>query len=88
MPLGYIFAFSLDMGLNGLWLGMYSGQFVLCSLYQYWFTNRVDWDAKAKEARERTARDENLLSKEESPFKATPESVKEIQLGPIDKHNV
>jgi Na+-driven multidrug efflux pump len=67
MPLGYIFSFSLGLGLNGLWLGMYSGQFVLCSLYQFWFTIRVDWDAKAREAQERTARDENLLSKEEAP---------------------
>jgi multidrug resistance protein, MATE family len=38
MPLAWTFSFPTGLGLNGLWLGMYSGQFVLCSLYQYWFT--------------------------------------------------
>jgi MATE family multidrug resistance protein len=48
MPLAWVFSFSVGLGLNGLWLGMYSGQVVLCSLYQYWFGMKVDWEAKSK----------------------------------------
>ena len=69
MPLAWIFAYPAGLGLNGLWLGMYSGQLVLCALYQFWFTQKVDWDAKAKEAKERADRDENLIkNKDEAEF--------------------
>ena len=48
LPLGYYFTFHLGndgkgLGLDGLWYGMFSGQFVLVTLYQYFLTQKTNW---------------------------------------------
>ena len=52
------------IGLNGLWYGMFSGQFVLVALYEYFIMKKVDWADCSREAKERTERDANLIQKE------------------------
>ena len=51
LPLGYLFAFHVSeneetgkgMGINGLWLGMLIGQGILCTIYQFLISIRIDW---------------------------------------------
>jgi Na+-driven multidrug efflux pump len=66
IPLGYIFTFMIGnngngIGLPGLWYGMFSGQLVLVSLYQYFLTKQADWHLSSKNAQSRTERDEKLI---------------------------
>lgn len=69
LPLGYIFAFHVGendetgkgMGINGLWLGMFIGQGVLCSIYQFLITFKIDWEAIVIETKNRTEKDEKLI---------------------------
>jgi Na+-driven multidrug efflux pump len=51
VPMGYIFTFVLGggIGLNGLWYGMFSGQLLLCIIYQYFITYKFDWDRIVRE---------------------------------------
>ena len=60
LPMGFIFAFlvstnpysdSKGMGINGLWLGMLMGQGVLCTLYQFFISIKINWEEVSKEMR-------------------------------------
>eukprot|EP00347_Sterkiella_histriomuscorum_P011508 403372185 len=70
LPLGYIFAFHVGenhetgkgMGINGLWLGMFLGQLVLCAMYQFFISFKIDWHAIVKDSQDRAEKDEKLLS--------------------------
>lgn len=65
LTLGYLFTFKLGndghgIGLNGVWYGMFSGQLVLCLIYQYYISYKFDWYKIARESQERSARDLKL----------------------------
>lgn len=67
IPLGYIFTFIVGndgkgWGLNGLWYGMFSGQFVLVVLYQYYIHKKTDWAECSRIAKERTEKDAKLIN--------------------------
>jgi hypothetical protein len=52
------------IGLNGLWYGMFSGQFVLVALYEYFIIKKVDWAECSREAIEKIEKDAKLIQKE------------------------
>ena len=52
------------LGLSGLWYGMFSGQFVLVALYEYYIIKKTDWAECSRVAKERTDKDAKLLQKE------------------------
>jgi Na+-driven multidrug efflux pump len=59
VPAGYLFTFVLGggragkpgMGLHGLWYGMFSGQLLLCIIYQFFISFKFDWDEIVRESR-------------------------------------
>ncbi|KAG2799098.1 hypothetical protein PC116_g24602 [Phytophthora cactorum] len=54
VPLGLLLAFSLEMGLLGLWLGLNAG-FIASGLFStYWLAFRANWAMLAYQALERT----------------------------------
>ena len=69
IPLGYIFTFIVGndgkgFGLSGLWYGMFSGQFVLVALYEYYIIKKTDWAECSRLAKERIDKDAKLIQKE------------------------
>ncbi|CEG46864.1 multidrug oligosaccharidyllipid polysaccharide flippase superfamily [Plasmopara halstedii] len=54
VPLGLFLAFTLDLGLLGLWLGLYVALISSGIFSTYWLTFRADWTSLAYKARMRT----------------------------------
>lgn len=74
VPMGYFYTFVVGgtgLGLNGLWYGMFTGQFVLCLLYQFFISYKFDWDKIVAEAKQRTERDQQLIEMEDKPAATT-----------------
>lgn len=78
LPFCYIFAFLVGshydsdtqqsikgLGLNGLWFGMMVGQGVLAFSYQFFISCKTDWYKAAREAQQRTEKDEKLIQMKE-----------------------
>ncbi|CDW87432.1 multidrug resistance [Stylonychia lemnae] len=72
LPLGYVFAFHVGqntetgkgMGINGLWFGMFIGQGILCTIYQFLISFKVDWNQTVQESIQRTQKEEKLLQQD------------------------
>jgi MATE family multidrug resistance protein len=65
LPIGYLLTFHIGndgkgLGLEGLWYGMFTGQFVLVCLYQFFITKKTDWKEASDLVFKRIAEDAEL----------------------------
>ncbi len=44
LPLAFLYTFVMGGGLDGLWYGIFSGQLILCIIYQYFISVKFDWE--------------------------------------------
>lgn len=80
IPLGFYFAFTLTMGLPGLWYGMLVGLIALVIFYQYLISCKYDWDELALESFERSAKDMGLTTLDSIVTKKHKKSRESIEI--------
>uniref|UniRef100_M4C4J4 Multidrug/Oligosaccharidyl-lipid/Polysaccharide (MOP) Flippase Superfamily n=1 Tax=Hyaloperonospora arabidopsidis (strain Emoy2) TaxID=559515 RepID=M4C4J4_HYAAE len=64
VPLGLLLAFSLEMGLLGLWLGLHAGLIAGGLFSIYWLACRADWAKLAHQASKRATGTDNGVTTE------------------------
>jgi MATE family multidrug resistance protein len=52
IPLGVFFAFKLQYGLHGLWMGL-TFSLIYCAVLGTWLCVRTDWDREVQKVRDR-----------------------------------
>jgi MATE family, multidrug and toxin extrusion protein len=59
IPLGLYLAFTRDMKIIGLWVGL-TVALVYCAVVGVWLCVRADWDAEVQKVRNRVERERQL----------------------------